>query len=113
MIVDEFLPLFDSSDELVVVVDADPASTWAALMGVDLLEVGRRRPLVAVLGALRILPEVVSHLLHGEAPPRAPAHLRLRDTTGTPRRRREAGSSWGSGPATGSRSGWSAGSGGR
>ena len=27
------------------------------------------RPMVALLGALRALPEVVSHLLHGEPPP--------------------------------------------
>ena len=41
MMVDEFLPLFDSSDELAVVVQADPASTWAALMEAD--RAGERR----------------------------------------------------------------------
>jgi hypothetical protein len=84
VLVDDFLPSYDVSDAVATVVEADPATTWDALMRVDLLEVGRRRPLVAVLGALRALPEVVSHLLHGEAPPRAPAHLRLRDTAGIP-----------------------------
>ena len=95
MIVDEFLPLFDSSDELAVVVDADPASTWAALMEADLLEVGRRAPLAGVLGALRMLPELVSHMVHGERPAKAPERLRLRDTADA-LRRREAGSSSGS-----------------
>jgi hypothetical protein len=53
-------------------------------MQVDLIEVGRRRPVVALLGALRAVPEIVSHLLHGESPPQAPKQLRLRDTTQIP-----------------------------
>ncbi len=83
-LVDEFLPAYDVSDGVATVVDADVATTWNALMEVDLMEVGRRRPLVAVLGALRSLPEVVSHVLHGEPPPHAPGRLRLRDTTALP-----------------------------
>jgi hypothetical protein len=54
------------------------------LLDVDLIEVGHKRPLVAVLGALRILPDLVSHLLHGEPPPRQPEHLRLRDLATIP-----------------------------
>jgi hypothetical protein len=79
MLVDDFLPVYDVSDAVATLVDADIATTWDELMNVDLIEVGRRRPLVAVLGALRILPELVTHLLHGEAPPRSPEQLRLRD----------------------------------
>lgn len=79
MFVDDFLPVYDVSDAVATVVDADIATTWDALLEVDLIEVGRRRPLVAALGALRVLPELVTHLLHGEAPPRAPERLRLRD----------------------------------
>jgi hypothetical protein len=67
-----------------IVVEANVAATWAALMEVDLIDVGRQRPLVAALGALRILPEIVSHLLHGELPPRQPAHLQLRTLTTLP-----------------------------
>lgn len=81
MLVDEFLPVYDVSDAVATVVEADLATTWDALMQVDLIEVGRTRPLVGLLGALRALPEVVSHLLHGESLPRAPEQLRLRDTT--------------------------------
>lgn len=81
MLVDDFLPEYDVSDAVAVSVQADLATTWDALMEVDLVEVGRQRPLVGVLGALRILPDIVSHLLHGELPPRAPERLRLRDTT--------------------------------
>ena len=79
MIVDDSLPVYDVSDAVATMVDADIATTWDALMDVDLIEVGRRRPLVAALGALRILPELVTHLLHGETPPRTPERLRLRD----------------------------------
>jgi len=84
MIVDDFLPIYDVSDAVATVVEADLATTWDALMEVDLLDVGRRRPLVGMLGALRILPDIVSHLLHGEPPPAAPRHLRLRDTVTLP-----------------------------
>jgi hypothetical protein len=84
MLVDDFLPVYDVSDAVATVVEADVASTWDALMNVDLIEVGRRRPMVAVLGALRALPDIVSHLLHGESPPQAPQQLRLRDTTKIP-----------------------------
>jgi hypothetical protein len=76
---DHYLPTFDVSDELAVVVEADAPTTWAALMDADLIEVGRRRPLVGVLGALRVLPELVSHALHGEGIPSGPDRARLHD----------------------------------
>lgn len=84
MLVDEFLPVYDVSDSVATVVEANLQTTWDALMDVDLIEVGRRRPMVAVLGALRALPDVVSHVLHGEMPAPLPAQLRLRDTTTIP-----------------------------
>ena len=84
MLVDEFLPVYDTSDTVATMVQADQATTWAALMDVDLIEVGRRRPLVAALGTLRILPDIVTRLLHGEVPPSAPRQLRLRDTAALP-----------------------------
>lgn len=79
MLVDDFLPVYDVSDSVATVVEADTAATWNALMDADLIEVSDRRPLAGALGALRILPEVLSHLLHGELPPQPPARLRLRD----------------------------------
>jgi len=84
MLVDECLPVYDVSDAVATVVDADVATTWDALMEVDLIDVGRRRPLVGMLGALRTLPDIVSHLLDGEARAAAPRHLRLRDMTSLP-----------------------------
>src|SRR5688500_3337409 len=60
-LLDEFLPAYDVSDSVATVVEADIPTTWDALMDVDLIEVGRRRPMVAALGALRALPDVISH----------------------------------------------------
>jgi hypothetical protein len=79
VLAEEFLPVYDVSDEVATIVDADPQTVWQALMNADLLEVGKRVPLAGVLGALRMLPEIVSHLLHGERPPQAPESLRLRE----------------------------------
>ena len=76
--------IFDISDELAVVVEATPERTWHALMNADLIDVARRRPLVGALGALRALPEIVAHALHGESPPSAPRRLTLRDMTELP-----------------------------
>lgn len=84
MFADEFLPTYDVHDGVAVVVDAGAAETWDALMDVDLLDVGRQRPLVGVLGAMRMLPELASQLLHGERPPAAPERMRLRDTAAMP-----------------------------
>jgi hypothetical protein len=84
MLIDDLLPAYDVSDTVAVVVEADVATTWDALMDVDLIEVGRRRPLVAALGALRMLPELVSHVVHGEIPPSGPQQLRMRDMSRLP-----------------------------
>jgi hypothetical protein len=51
MLIDDLLPAYDVSDTVAVVVEADVATTWDALMDVDLIDVGRRRPLVAALGS--------------------------------------------------------------
>lgn len=84
MLADDFLPVFDVSDELAVVVEADSAATWTALLNADLIEVGRRHPVVGVLGALRALPQIASEMLHGERPQGAPEKLGLRDLTELP-----------------------------
>ena len=84
MLVDDFLPEYDVSDAVATVVHADLATTWDALMEVDLIDVGRKRPLIGVLGAIRMLPDLVSQVLHGELPQRPPDHMRLRDATALP-----------------------------
>ena len=84
MLVDEFLPVYDISDAVATVVQADVATTWDALLDADLIQLGHKRPAVAILGALRALPEIATHIVHGQAPPRAPRHLRLRELATLP-----------------------------
>jgi hypothetical protein len=81
---EELLPVFDVSDSVATLVTADRETTWDALMEVDLVAIGRSKPLIGFLGAVRMLPELASHLLHGERPPEAPESLRLRDTADVP-----------------------------
>lgn len=83
MLSDEFLPVYDVSDEVATVVAADQTTTWNALMNVDLIDVGRRRPLVGLLGAVRMLPDLVWQRLHGEHTD-MPERLTLLDTTDLP-----------------------------
>lgn len=74
---EEYLPVYDVSDAVAVVVAADVDATWRALLHADLIEVGRRRPLVGVLGALRALPDIASQILHGETPSAPPGPMTL------------------------------------
>lgn len=83
MFVDEFLADFDFSHTIETVVAADVLATWDALMDVDLIELGRQRPLVGLLGAVRVLPDLVWRRLHGEHLA-APERLTLRETTKLP-----------------------------
>jgi hypothetical protein len=81
---DVFLPVYDVSDAVAAVVEADRERAWQALLDVDLLRLGREAPLVGMLGALRMLPEMVGHLLHGERPAKPPESMRLRDLPSIP-----------------------------
>lgn len=81
---DDFLPVYDVSDAVATVVDADRGTAFRALLDVDLLKLGREAPVVGMLGALRMLPDVVGHLLHGEPPARPPESMRLRDMPSIP-----------------------------
>ena len=81
---DDFLPVYDVSDAVATVADADRQTAWRALLDVDLLKVGREAPVVGMLGALRMLPEVVGDLLHGERSAKPPESMRLRDLPSIP-----------------------------
>lgn len=81
---DGCLPLYDVSDAVATVADADRETAWQALLEVDLLKFGREAPVVGMLGALRMLPEIVGHLLHGERPAKPPDSMRLRDLPSIP-----------------------------
>jgi hypothetical protein len=58
MAIDDFLPIYDVSDGVAVVANADVGPSWGALMDVDLIEVGRQRRVVGMLGALRMFPAI-------------------------------------------------------
>lgn len=81
---EEFLPVYNVVDAVAAVVEADSDTAWRALLDVDLLKLGREAPLVGMLGALRMLPEVVGHLFHGERPAKPPESMRLRDLPSIP-----------------------------
>jgi hypothetical protein len=81
---EEFLPSYDVSDAVATVAAADRDRAWHSLLDVDLLRVGREAPVVGMLGALRMLPEIVGHLLHGERPAKPPETMRLRDLPSIP-----------------------------
>jgi hypothetical protein len=81
---EDFLPIYDVSDAVATVADADREMAWKALLDVDLVTLGREAPVVGMLGALRMLPEIVGHLLHGERPAKPPASMRLRDLPSIP-----------------------------
>ncbi len=83
-LMDDYLPTFDVSDSVAAIVNADPATTWSYLMDADLMEVGRRRPLVGTLNLLRALPAVFGQLLRGEVPARPPVRLLFRDLAHLP-----------------------------
>jgi hypothetical protein len=81
---DAFLPVYDVSDAVATVADADRETAFQALLDVDLVTLGREAAVVGMLGALRMLPEIVGHLLHGERPAKPPASMRLRDLPSIP-----------------------------
>jgi hypothetical protein len=83
-LVDELMPIYDVSDTVATTVQASAQETWDALMRVDLLEVGRRKPLVGLLGAIRVLPEMIVDLLRGGSRRPTPTRLGLRELTSLP-----------------------------
>ncbi len=84
LLAEEFLPVYDVSDSVATVADVDRETAWRALLDVDLLRLGREAPLVGMLGALRMLPDIVGHLLHGERPSKPPETMRLRELPSIP-----------------------------
>jgi hypothetical protein len=81
---EDFLPVYDVSGAIATVVDTHRQRAWQALLDVDLLRLGREAPLVGMLGALRMLPEIVGHIIHGERPAKPPESMRLRDMPSIP-----------------------------
>lgn len=80
-LLDDMLPVYDVSDGVALVVEAAQQTAWDAVLATDLVQLGKRRPLVGLLGAVRALPEIVGGLLRGRMPAKPPQHLTLLDTT--------------------------------
>jgi hypothetical protein len=59
-------------------------ATWQALLRTDLIEVGRRKPLVGLLGALRVLPDLAAQILHAERPSAPAERMTLHDIAKIP-----------------------------
>ena len=72
-LLDQLLPEYDVSDSVARIVNAPADATWAALLSVDLVEVGRRRPLVGALSIVRGLPELAAKV-HGSFHPLVRTH---------------------------------------
>jgi hypothetical protein len=79
---DRFLPVYDVSDGVAVVAQADAGHAWDELLSVDLVELGRLRPMVGALGMVRALPELAAGVLRGRRPEPPPSSMTLRDLTG-------------------------------
>jgi hypothetical protein len=79
MLIDRYLPRFDVTLVEHTVVDADPATTWAALLDLDLMRV--HTPLLDAAMFVRGLPGTVSRLLGRTADqPAAPPPVQLKLT---------------------------------
>ncbi len=83
-LLDRYLPVYDISDSVARVVDADAATTWKALLEADLMKVGSDHPMVAALGFVRLLPDLAARTMHREPMPERPGELRLRDMGSLP-----------------------------
>lgn len=69
---DRLMPVWDVSDAVAIRTAADPDAAWRALASVDLIALGRKRPQVGVLGAMRMVPELVRGLATGQGLPDGP-----------------------------------------
>ncbi|MCB0874818.1 MAG: hypothetical protein R2718_12060 [Solirubrobacterales bacterium] len=76
------LPRFDVSDTIARESDAGADAAWQALLDVDLIALGRSRPLVGILGAARAAPELVARVARGRGMPPRPETLSLRAMAG-------------------------------
>lgn len=80
MLIDRHLPEFDVTVVRHAVVDADPETTYDAMLTADLLDTG---PIVRALGRLRTAPMVVSQRLRGVSGEPEPEQLRFVDVPKT------------------------------
>ena len=78
LLIDRHLPTYDATLIHHVVVEADPETTYEAILHADLTQTG---PIVAALNRLRVLPAQVAALLGRVDPPSIPEVLTFDDLT--------------------------------
>jgi hypothetical protein len=81
---ERYLPSYDVCDSVAVEVAAEPDEAWRALLGIDLLELGKSHRMVGALGALRILPAALIEIAHGRMPEGPAGPMTLEDTARIP-----------------------------
>ncbi|MDS0476723.1 hypothetical protein [Natrinema sp. 1APR25-10V2] len=80
MHIDRYLPEYDVTTVRHAVVDADPETTYEAMLAADLTDTG---PAVRALGRLRDAPAAVSHWISGASRERPPTEIRFADIPDT------------------------------
>ncbi|WP_458187726.1 hypothetical protein [Haladaptatus sp. NG-WS-4] len=78
MLIDEQLPTYDAAQRRHLVVDAEPEAAYAAVKTLDFMQTG---PTVRLLSELRMLPDRLYALWHGENQPEYPDSATLADLT--------------------------------
>lgn len=77
MLIDELMPQFDRSKVETVIVEAEPARVYAAVLEADLMKAYRGSPAMRALFAARGAPSAVARRVRREPAPPEPDALRL------------------------------------
>lgn len=77
MLIDELMPRFDRSKVETVIVEAEPARVYAAVLEADLMKAYRGSPAMRALFAARGAPSAVARRVRREPAPPEPDALRL------------------------------------
>ncbi len=77
MLIDELMPRFDRSKVETVIVEAEPARVYAAVLEADLMKAYRGSPTMRALFAARGAPSAVARRVRREPAPPEPDALRL------------------------------------
>ncbi|WP_126664309.1 hypothetical protein [Haloterrigena salifodinae] len=80
MLIDRYVPEYDVTVIRHAVVDADPETTYEAMLTADLLDTG---PIVRALGALRAAPIAIARRIRGESGAPPPERMRFVDVPET------------------------------
>lgn len=80
MLIDEYLPTFDVTRVEHTIVDANPETTYEAMVGADLLDLG---PIVRLLGALRAAPQFLTDRFRSRPGTPSPEQMRFADVPET------------------------------